>query len=239
MKVLANGGLNLSELDGWWAEAYSPEVGWALGDGKDRGEDPDWDAAEAEELYTLLEQQVIPGFYDRDQRGIPQRWVARMRESMARLTPAFSANRAVRQYTEEHYIPLASAYSSRAADGGRAAAASESCKREIASQWQDLRFGPVAVDHHDGNYSYSVQVQLGRIEPDDVQIELYADSLNSDAPFRSAMKLDRAVPGAAGVYQYSGAAPSSRPAGDYTLRAVPQCPQVLTPIELSLITWQK
>ena len=101
MKVLVNGGLNLSELDGWWAEAYTPEVGWALGDGQEHGDDPAWDAAEAEALYDLLEQEVIPEFYTRDQKGIPTAWVARMRESMARLTPRFSANRAVREYTEQ------------------------------------------------------------------------------------------------------------------------------------------
>ena len=71
MKVLVNGGLNLSELDGWWAEAYSPEVGWALGDGQDHGDDPAWDAREAEQLYTLLESEVIPAFYDRDQAAPP------------------------------------------------------------------------------------------------------------------------------------------------------------------------
>jgi len=79
MKVLANGGLNLSELDGWWAEAYTPEVGWALGDGQEHGDDPAWDAAEAEALYALLEQDVIPAFYTRDATGIPTAWVARMR----------------------------------------------------------------------------------------------------------------------------------------------------------------
>ena len=89
MKVLVNGGLNCSELDGWWAEAYSPEVGWALGDGREHGDDPAWDAAEAEALYTLLEREIIPEFYKRDNGGIPAAWVARMRESMARLTPRF------------------------------------------------------------------------------------------------------------------------------------------------------
>ena len=87
MKVLVNGGINLSELDGWWAEAYTPEVGWALGDGQEHGDDPAWDAAEAEALYDLLEREVIPEFYARDEQGIPTAWVARMRESMARLTP--------------------------------------------------------------------------------------------------------------------------------------------------------
>ena len=108
MKVLVNGGINLSELDGWWAEAYTPEVGWALGDGQEHGDDPAWDAAEAEALYDLLEREVIPEFYARDQNGIPTAWVARMRESMARLTPRFSADRAVREYTEQHYLPACS-----------------------------------------------------------------------------------------------------------------------------------
>ena len=107
MKVLVNGGLNLSELDGWWAEAYSPAVGWAIGDGREHGDDPAWDAAEAEALYGLLEREVVPEFYSRDEHGIPRAWVARMRESMAKLTPAFSTNRVVRQYTEEHYLPAA------------------------------------------------------------------------------------------------------------------------------------
>src|SRR5208282_2287198 len=95
MKVLVNGGLNLSELDGWWAEAYSPQVGWALGNGQEHGDDPGWDAAEAEELYDTLEKKVIPAFYNRDNNGIATEWVTRMRESMSRLTPLFSANRAV------------------------------------------------------------------------------------------------------------------------------------------------
>ena len=90
MKVLVNGGINLSELDGWWAEAYTPEVGWALGDGQEHGDDPAWDAAEAEALYDLLEREVIPEFYTRDENGIPTAWVTRMRESMARLTPLFA-----------------------------------------------------------------------------------------------------------------------------------------------------
>ncbi|MCK5189972.1 MAG: alpha-glucan family phosphorylase, partial [Methylococcales bacterium] len=97
MKILANGGLNLSELDGWWAEAYTPEVGWALGDGQTHDE-PGWDAIEAYELYRVLEEQVIPEFYQRDERGIPEKWVTRIRNSMAILAPEFSSNRMLRDY---------------------------------------------------------------------------------------------------------------------------------------------
>src|SRR6202522_2001228 len=121
MKVLVNGGINLSELDGWWAEAYMPDLGWAIGDGGEHGEDPAWDAAEAEALYERLEQEVVPEFYRRDGKGLPAAWVARMRESMARLTPRFSASRAVQEYTEQHYLPAAGAYRSRAAEKGAAA----------------------------------------------------------------------------------------------------------------------
>ena len=97
MKVLVNGGLNLSELDGWWAEAYAPSVGWALGDGAEHADDPARDALEASQLYDILENQVIPEFYSRDENDIPRRWVARVRESMAQLTPLYSANRSVRE----------------------------------------------------------------------------------------------------------------------------------------------
>ncbi len=79
MKVLVNGGLNLSELDGWWAEAYAPGVGWAIGDGRDHGDDPAVDRADADALYTLLEREVVPAFYTRDARGLPSAWIAKMR----------------------------------------------------------------------------------------------------------------------------------------------------------------
>jgi starch phosphorylase len=71
MKVLVNGGLNLSELDGWWSESYTPEVGWALGDGREHGDDPTWDAAEADALYDLLEREVIPEFYAETRAAFP------------------------------------------------------------------------------------------------------------------------------------------------------------------------
>jgi len=118
MKVLVNGGINLSELDGWWAEAFVPDLGWSLGDGQEHGSDPGWDKAEAEMLYDALEREVIPEFYNRNENGIPTAWVARMRESMARLAPHFSADRTVREYTEQHYLPAATNYLHRAADKG-------------------------------------------------------------------------------------------------------------------------
>ncbi len=135
MKVLVNGGINLSELDGWWAEAYTPEVGWALGDGREHGDDPAWDAAEAMALYDLLEREVVPEFYTREENGIPAAWVGRMRESMARLTPRFSANRAVREYTKQYYLPAAATYRKRDADEGAVGKAVVNWEQTLKQKW--------------------------------------------------------------------------------------------------------
>ena len=143
MKVLVNGGLNLSEVDGWWAEAYQPDIGWAIGDGLEHHDDPGLDRIEAEELYTRLENEVIPEFYSRNESGIPTAWIARMRESMARLTPLFSANRTVREYVESHYLPAASAYRERSATCADFATGLLGWQRALATHWPYIHFGGV------------------------------------------------------------------------------------------------
>jgi len=150
MKVLVNGGLNLSELDGWWAEAYTPEVGWSLGDGQEHDDDPSWDAAEAQALYDLLEREVIPEFYSRNEDGIPTAWVARMRESMARLTPRFSANRTVREYTEQHYLPAAASYRVRALENSAIGRQVVNWQHALKEKWVMLRFGAMKVETVEG-----------------------------------------------------------------------------------------
>ena len=134
MKVLANGGLNLSELDGWWAEAYAPDVGWALGDMQEHGEDPAWDAKEANALYEILEKEVAPLFYTHNSDGIPSGWISKIRASMSRLTPQFSANRTVREYTQSHYVPAARAFRERQQQQAHLAQQIEAWKQELRSK---------------------------------------------------------------------------------------------------------
>ncbi|MDR9502475.1 MAG: alpha-glucan family phosphorylase, partial [Desulfurivibrionaceae bacterium] len=173
MKILVNGGLNLSELDGWWAEAYQPGVGWAIGDGQEHDDDPAWDAAEAEELYTLLEQEVVPAFYRRDERGIPTAWVAMMRQSMAQLTARFSANRMAREYTDEYYLPAALSYGRRAAEQAQGAAALAEWHRSLTRHWPQIRFGECTVQEFSAGNLFQVEVFLGELAPDAVRVELY------------------------------------------------------------------
>jgi starch phosphorylase len=238
MKVLVNGGINLSELDGWWAEAYTPELGWALGDGREHGDDPAWDAAEALALYDLLEREVIPEFYTRNEQDIPTAWVARMRESMARLTSRFSANRTVREYTEQHYLPAASAYRERAADKGAMGVQLVNWQRAIEQHWSNLRFGEMKVASDGGNHVFEVQVYLGGLDPKSVRVELYADGVNGGEPVRQEMKGMGQLVDANGAL-YSTQVPTTRPARDYTARVIPQHGGVAVPLESVQILWQR
>jgi starch phosphorylase len=238
MKVLVNGGINLSELDGWWAEAYTSDVGWALGDGREHGDDPAWDAAEAEVLYGLLECEVIPEFYTRNEKGIPTAWVARMRESMARLTPRFSANRTVREYTEQHYLPAASAYRERAADKGAVGVQLVNWQGAMQQNWSNLRFGEMKVATDGGNHIFEVQVYLNGIDANSVRVELYADGVIGGLPVRQEMKIVGQLVGANGI-TYSTQVPTTRPAADYTARVIPHWSGVAVPLEAAQILWQR
>jgi len=105
MKAALNGGINCSILDGWWAEAYSPALGFAIGDHEAAATEAAQDEADAEALYAVLEDQVLPAYYERDEAGLPQRWIALMRESIAELGPRFGTARMVAEYVERLYLP--------------------------------------------------------------------------------------------------------------------------------------
>jgi glycogen phosphorylase len=239
MKVLVNGGLNLSELDGWWAEAYEPEVGWALGDGQEHGDDPAWDAAEAGALYALLERDVVPAFYSRDGRGLPAAWIARMRASMSRLTPRFSTNRVIREYTDTYYVPAAARYRERAADKGALGERLTDWRRGLARHWREARFGPVQTETQNARHHVSVEVHLDGLDPESVHVELYADPTDGAEPARHAMMRGQKLDESGTAFRYSASVPASRPAGDYTPRLIPFHPALLVPLETPEILWQR
>jgi glycogen phosphorylase len=239
MKVLVNGGINLSELDGWWAEAYTPEVGWALGDGQVHGDDPAWDAVEAGALYDLLEREVIPEFYARNESGIPVGWVRRMRESMSRLTPQFSADRTVREYTEQHYLPAATAYRGRAANKSAAGSQIVDWQRALEWTWDSLRFGELRVDTNADRHDVEVDLFLNDLGPNAVRVELYANGLDGGVPVREEMKAARPLPEASNRWVYRATVPATRPAADYTPRVMPQHSGVSVPLESARILWQR
>lgn len=247
MKVLVNGGLNLSVLDGWWAEAYSPQVGWALGDGNEHGDESAQDSVDAEALYTLLEEQVIAQFYTRDSNGIPSAWVARMRESMAQLTPQFSSNRSVREYTERYYLPAASAYLARCSDNGATGLRIQAWRERVTQAWPALRFGEVSVISDGEHHAFEIQVHLDALEPGEVEVELYAEARGDDQAARQTMSRVRADDdtaivagsGAPVTCTYRARISASRPASDYTARLMPRGVDVAVPLESAQILWQR
>ncbi len=239
MKVLVNGGLNLSELDGWWVEAYTPEAGWALGDGQEHGHDPAWDAAEAVALYERLEQKVIPEFYARNEQGIPTGWVARMRESMAHLTPRYSADRTVREYTEQHYLPAAAAYGSRVANQGAIGKQMVDWRHSLEQNWASLRFGAVKLQTRDGQHRFEVQVNLQGLDPTAVRVELYADGVHGCPSVLHEMTCLPPLADESGSYVYSVTVAADRPAAEYTARLRPHFDGVAIPLEASRVLWQR
>ena len=235
MKVLVNGGINLSELDGWWAEAYTPEVGWAIGDMQEHGEDPGWDAAEATALYTILEQQVVPDFYDSNKNGIPEKWVGKMRNSMAMLTPRFSANRTVREYTEKYYLPAAEKYLQRAAGKGAMGINIVKDEHEIKSKWNGIKIEEVKSEYIKNGFEFTATIALNEIDTNKVLVELYADGKEEMHPERIKMN---AQPNADGVQVYKAEVITTRPASDYTIRIIPDYENIAVPLENNCIVWQ-
>ena len=234
MKVLVNGGLNASELDGWWAEAYAAEVGWALGDRQEHGDDPAWDAAEAEALYSLIEREIVPAYYRRAGSGIPVDWVRRMRASMAQLTGRFSANRMVREYVERYYVSNLEDHRRRRAEVGRQV---DTWHRALAVHWPELRLADFDVRRLGENYRFRVSLSPGQLRPEWLRVELYAEPLSGAEAERVPMSPVEAADGGAETLRYEASVRATRPAEHYTPRVLPHYSAVRVPLEEPYIYW--
>jgi starch phosphorylase len=106
-KAAVNGVLNCSILDGWWREGYNGKNGWAIGDEEEFQNTEEQDASDSEALYEVLENEIVPLYYDRDENYIPRGWLRRVKESIRTLAPMFSTSRMVKEYTLEMYVPAA------------------------------------------------------------------------------------------------------------------------------------
>lgn len=237
MKVLVNGGINLSELDGWCAEAYTPEVGWALRDMREHGDDSAWDAAEANTLYDLLERNIVPEFYSRNEKGIPVEWIERMRNSMAKLTPQFSANRTVREYTEKFYLPAADKFLMRAADKGAEGKKIIEAKKSLQNKWSEIRFGELKTEPIENVYSFHATISLADDIKDKISVEIFANGINNKAPEVIKMKLQSTSENNQ-QHIYHTEVNTKRTPNDYTERIIPCYENIAVPTEDNLILWQ-
>ncbi|MGZ8543642.1 MAG: alpha-glucan family phosphorylase [Flavisolibacter sp.] len=238
MKVLVNGGLNLSELDGWWDEAYTPATGWTFGDIKEYESDLVHDNDDAERLYNLLENEIIPMFYNRNEQGIPVEWMDRMRTSMAQLTSKFSSNRSLQEYTGNYYLPAATLYQKRAANYGEEGKLISDWKSSFVKDWRGIHYGNVTLERQDSQYHFLIPLFLNGINPDDVCVELYANEMAGKLPVKQRMEVQQNIMGEKDAVYFAANVPADRPSGYYTPRIVPSKSLVSIPLECSNILWQ-
>ncbi|KEF32427.1 Glycogen phosphorylase [Marinobacter nitratireducens] len=238
MKVLVNGGLNLSQYDGWWAEAWTPELGWAIRPGatvEELSQNNEHDFSDANELYDLLEGSVIPEFYDVDEEARPKAWINRIRGSMNRLTARYSANRMVREYTENFYLPMVSTGSERSADEARAMVEEY---RQLECDWPKLRFAGMEVEEGREVDTIKVNAFLNGVSEERIRVELVAEE--SDYGPREVIEMQRihSLEGAVHGFAYQ-ACVSKRPAGHFTPRIRVQDDRLNLPLENASILWLK
>ncbi len=236
MKVLVNGGLNLSVLDGWWAEAYRPEVGWALGDGLEHGAHPAWDVREAQALYEILENEVIPLFYARDGEGRPEAWIEKIRASMSTLSPQFSASRMLRDYVDTYYLPAAQHYRGRLAERCKGGWEIERWQATLEKHFADVAFGEPHVQRAADGFEYRVVVSFGALDPGAVRVELFATSGEGEPPERIPMR--RLAPVDHVAFVYTARLPAGRSPEAFTPRVVPANAAASIPLEARQILWQ-
>jgi glycogen phosphorylase len=245
MKVLVNGGLNLSVLDGWWAEGFREGVGWAIGAGEEFADVDLQDRMDSQALYSLLEQEVVPMFYDRGYNGHPPKWLEMMKNSMKTLVPLFSAARMVKEYLERFYFPAAAHYDRMWADGGARAREVAAWKGRVVAGWPAVTVAkvthPAGMEFVVGAFvPLEARVRLGVLAPADVRVEAFFGLMGADENLAEGECVPLEWVSAEGDVQvYRGSVPCSTSGKHgYAVRVLPQHEDVLIPNEMALIAWE-
>ena len=144
----------------------------------------------------------------------------------------------MREYTEQHYLPAATAYHERSANNGAIGRQMVDWQHAVAQKWGSLRFGDVRVETNADHHAFEVEIFLNDLDMDAVRVELYADGIDGGEPVRQEMKCAGPLPGPSQHCVYQATVPASRPAKDYTARLIPHFPRVAVPLEAANILWQ-
>lgn len=185
MKVIYNGGLNCSILDGWWAEGYSHDLGWAIGSGEEypESERDHQNFLESEALYTTLEKDIVPTFYTRGRDGLPRDWIAKVKASMKKLAPFFNTRRMVQEYTEQYYMPNVQRVGEMVAKEMKAGLAFVEWRNRLNQSWRYIKVRSVNLPNQlikvGSEFEVTALVDLGSLQPEDVRVEIYAGNLNT------------------------------------------------------------
>jgi len=247
MKVSANGGLNLSILDGWWVEGYEPDTGWTIGSGETYDDLEYQNDVESQALYDLLEKEVVPTFYNRGTDNLPREWIRMMKATMCKVAPVFNTNRMVREYAETFYRPATEHWDH--LTGSEMAKATELAgwKQRMREHFDSLRVESVNDTMHEASGASIGQhvlveavIDTGALSADDIAVELYYGPLDEDGQLNEgqAMTMEQTAPAEGPRVQYAAKMPcdSTGKAG-YTVRVMPRHDLLVNPRDMSMIRW--
>ena len=246
MKAAANGVLNLSILDGWWDEAYSPGIGWAIGT-REEYENADYqDEIEANSLYELLEKEVAPTFYDLSSDHLPRRWITMMKQCMKEINPVFNTNRMVGEYTDRFYVPADRRYRALSANDRQRARELAGWLDNVRSNWSHVRIESIEANGNDAHrvgeiLDVKVRVHLANLKAADVIVQAFYGQLVSDGDLSQGDIVDLQLIKQEGhVAEFKGgvALASSGKMG-LAVRVMPSHPDLVHPLLTGHITWAK
>ncbi len=246
MKAAANGSLNLSVLDGWWAEAFTPTVGWAIGSGEIYDNEDEQDYIESQALYNILENEVIPLFFDRDSSGLPREWIAMVKESLKCIASYFNTDRMVMEYTKRYYLPASENHMKLRDDDYARAKALASWLNNISNSWSNISITDISTP--DGlktavarDYPVEARVDLGGLTPNDVFVELYYGELSGDGELLRPRNIAMASSGDADglVYTFKAGIPCEHSGRmGFALRVLPRHQDLAHPFAPGLVAWE-
>ena len=245
MKVVPNGGLNCSVLDGWWDEAYDPEVGWAIGDRSQPYDEGQQDWLDSKALYGVLESEVVPKFYDRGPNGLPSGWLRMVKKSIQRLAPQFSTGRMVHDYAAKFYVPAAAGYERLSSNSLSGAKSALDYKQRVRAAWPQVKVEKVSqsdgqVKSLGGGICVSADVSLGALSPDDVAVQLVVGRIGPNRDLVQTEVLSMKQTGSDGTHHKYETNVKCDVAGHhgYTVRVIPSNPNIVVSHELPLVRWE-
>jgi starch phosphorylase len=246
MKVVPNGGMNCSILDGWWVEAYTPDTGWAIGRGEEYEDEAYEDEVEVSALYNLLEKEIVPLFYDRDRSGLPRDWIAKMKSSMKAICPIFNTSRMVQEYAGRFYLPCHRRYQTLAADDLKRSRDLAAWKERVRRGWGELEIVSAAPEEADNlrvsnELMVAAEVKLGNLRPEDIEAQLYYSRVGSDGKMLEGDSLSMSIERESdGVAYYRGRIVCQRSGRfGFIVRVVPNHPDMMIKHEMGLVLWEK
>jgi starch phosphorylase len=259
MKAAINGALNMSTLDGWWCEGYTPEVGWVIGAGESYKNADYQDMVESQAIYNILENEIVPLFYTRSADNLPRAWIHRIKNSIKSITPRFNTHRMVSEYTQRFYNPAAAKWRYLTAEAVARAKALSMWKSNMRKAWPEFAIKDVQIQIKDAEKSRQLNpkqpqleigsklsvralVKLGKVDTDDVSVELYHGPVDNWGNIKdgSAVKMEyNEASGHNGEHWFAGLIPCGAPGRHgVAVRILPRHDDLVNPYELGLILWE-